>query len=111
MTENFFRFPKILFMMSAIAHLDKPKLIDLQLATRITYSHLCNMKDVLISKGLIVSKKHGRTLSLELTEKGDEAINKYYDILNLIDLKESDIFGQIIFLEDNKNGMVSNEEI
>lgn len=110
MTDNFFKLPKLFFIISAIKQMKEPMLTDIQLATKITYSHIVRMKDFLVEKRLIESQKTGRTVFVKLTNKGETLFDKYKEILILADTNEKEMFGELILEEEEGDNVSDNNE-
>ena len=56
-----------------VAALDESKILyDLHMETKMTYSHLITIKNILVNKGFIKVKKDGRVIHCTLTSRGKE---------------------------------------
>ena len=58
--------------------------LDISWETRITYSYLSKIIEVLGKKGLISSKKEGRRLIINLTKNGKEIAKRFIEINKIL---------------------------
>ena len=64
---------------------------DMQVLTVITYAHLHKLKKVLNHMGLIEIVREGVRTLLKTTEKGHNAVIKINELLEILNIDESDI--------------------
>ena len=55
-----------------VAIKDGTNILSLSLKTKYMYSHTINLLKILKAKGLIFTNKKGRTVIIQLTQKGEE---------------------------------------
>jgi len=92
---------------------------DIQLETKITYSHLHNMKKVLKDRGLITIQKVSVKTIINLTEAGIQVAKKTLELFELLNITNDNMLNyrrkgkRTINKEDNvkKDNIVSNNGI
>jgi predicted transcriptional regulator len=83
--------PDFLIVLKQLASKPDQSVTSVQLGTTITYSHLHNMKKVLVTKKLITMSKKGVKNILNLTPKGKEVVDKAFELFTLLGITESNI--------------------
>ena len=79
--------PDFMVMLRALRK-GKRTLTDIHCESTVTYSHIFNLKNVLLNKEWITEKKKGRTNELELTEDGKVIADAVDAIMKVINKEE-----------------------
>jgi len=83
--------PDFLIFLKQVGAEPDQSVTNIQLETKITYSHLHNMKKVLVDKGLITVGKENVKNVLNLTHKGKAVVGKAIELFALLDITKDNM--------------------